>query len=50
MADAHMEKRTASLQEDLKGESAHTVAERGHAATDMYDTSLSPLLVRCWTG
>jgi hypothetical protein len=36
MADAHMEKQTASLQEDLKGENAHTVAERGHAATDMY--------------
>ena len=49
MADAQMEIPTASLQEDLKGESAHTVAERGHAATDMYDTSPSLVIVVCWT-
>ena len=41
MADAQMEKPTASLQEDLKSENTHTVAERGHAATDMYDTSIT---------
>lgn len=38
MADANLEKNTTSLHEDLKSDNTHTVAERGHAATDMYDS------------
>jgi hypothetical protein len=38
MADAHLEKNTTSLHEDLKSDNTHTVAEHGHAATDMYDS------------
>lgn len=38
MADAHHEKNTASLHEDLKSDNTHTVAEHGHSATDMYDS------------
>lgn len=37
MADAHLDKNTTSLHEDLKSDNTHTVAEHGHAATDMYD-------------
>ena len=38
MADAHLEKNTTSLHEDLKSDNTHTVAEHGHVATDMYDS------------
>lgn len=37
MADAHLEKNTTSLHEDLKSDNTHTVAGHGHAATDMYE-------------
>ena len=37
MADAHLEKNTTSLHEDIKSDNTRTVAEHGHAATDMYD-------------
>ncbi|KAF9693402.1 hypothetical protein EKO04_008938 [Ascochyta lentis] len=40
MADAHHEKNTASLHEDLKSDNTHTVAEHGHAATDIYGNAL----------
>lgn len=39
MADQQHEKNTASLHEDLKSDNTHTVAEHGHAATDMYDSA-----------
>ncbi|KAL1648283.1 hypothetical protein SLS61_006973 [Didymella pomorum] len=40
MADAHLEKNTTSLHEDLKSDNTHTVAEHGHAATDIYGNAL----------
>jgi hypothetical protein len=44
MVDAHLEKNTTSLHEDLKSDNTHTVAEHGHAATDMYDFAAAQLL------
>ena len=44
MADAHLEKNTTSLHEDLKSDNTHTVAEHGHAATDVYDSTASRLV------
>lgn len=41
MADAHLEKNTTSLHEDLKSDNTHTVAEHGHAATDTYGYPIS---------
>ncbi|KAF1930191.1 putative MFS transporter [Didymella exigua CBS 183.55] len=37
---AHLEKNTSSLHEDLKSDNTHTVAEHGHAATDIYGNAL----------
>lgn len=48
MADAHLEKNTTSLHEDLKSDNTHTVAEHGHTATDMYDDSSTFQVGLCW--
>ncbi|KAJ4311435.1 hypothetical protein N0V94_007948 [Neodidymelliopsis sp. IMI 364377] len=40
MAETHLEKNTTSLHEDIKSDNTHTVAEHGHAATDIYGNAI----------